>query len=301
MNNLAQSGAIQVMDCGTCFSYILSENGWFLTTEYKVLQSQSGSGFVKCMRMLFNGKVQLYYMPGNLKPLSQLLPVLSPNKFLRIVLNLLNSVLAVKNNGFLTCQNLDISVDKIFVDQATSAVSLVYMPLYRKNYSDYAEFENELKAGLIRLVESNDHLKSGKTAQFCEFAEDANISIEKLCSIIGGRDTVDEDGGEEIKTDSGLILRALNASPVFELKIDKDEVSIGKHPKLVDAVIPFNKAISRRHCRIFKEGGHYYIEDLASSNHTYHNKRRLTPHMPSMLAHGDVVRLADSDFSVEMM
>ena len=39
MNVLAENNYIKEMECGSNFSYILSDNSTFLSTEYKVLQS----------------------------------------------------------------------------------------------------------------------------------------------------------------------------------------------------------------------------------------------------------------------
>ena len=49
MNRLLENGQLQEMSCGSNFAYVLNNNGLFLPTEYKVLQSQSSGGFVKCM------------------------------------------------------------------------------------------------------------------------------------------------------------------------------------------------------------------------------------------------------------
>ncbi len=59
MNALIENNYIQEMECGSNFSYILSDNSTFLSTEYKVLQSQANSWFVKYMKMMYNGKDQL--------------------------------------------------------------------------------------------------------------------------------------------------------------------------------------------------------------------------------------------------
>lgn len=301
MNKLTESGLISNLDCGTCFSYVLSDNSFFLITEYKVLQSQSDSGFVKCVKMLYNGSIQLYYMPGVQKALGSVLQALSPNKFLKIVLNLLNRVVAVKNNGFLGCQSLDLSGDRIFVDLSTLDVSLVYLPLSRKNYSDYSEFESDLKAKLLECILSNTNLQSEKTFQLCEFLQDESVTVEVLRGIIGGRNEEEEVRPPAENAEATMLtLVATNSPTPFEIKITEPEVLIGKHPKMVNAVISYNKAISRKHCRVFSINGHFYIEDLASSNHTYLNKRRLEPHSPAMLSHGDTIRIADSSFKVEM-
>ena len=67
-----------------------------------------------------------------------------------------------------------------------------------------------------------------------------------------------------------------------------------------DGVIDFNKMISRSHCRINKRGGQYTITDLQSANGTYVNKVKLQPNQPHPISNGDVIRLANSDFQVNI-
>ena len=67
---------------------------------------------------------------------------------------------------------------------------------------------------------------------------------------------------------------------------------------MVDLVIPFNKMISRKHCRIMNSGGLYYISDEGSANGTFVNGVRLNPGQKTQINRGDVIRLADSDFQI---
>ena len=57
--------------------------------------------------------------------------------------------------------------------------------------------------------------------------------------------------------------------------------------------------ISRRHARIWREGGEFMVEDLGSSNGTYilpviNDTMRLQPHQPQLLANGDKLKLGDT-------
>ena len=85
MNTLLEKNVISELQCGSNFSYILSDNNNFLPTEYKVLQSQANSCFVKCMKMLYNGHVQLYYLTSGLKSFASMLPLMDPESFLTIM------------------------------------------------------------------------------------------------------------------------------------------------------------------------------------------------------------------------
>jgi len=90
----------------------------------------------------------------------------------------------------------------------------------------------------------------------------------------------------------------MNAPGHFEILLDRDSLTIGKKEDLVDAVIPFNKMISRKHCKITRQSGMYYITDEGSANGTYVNKVRLSPNQPTPIKKGDILRLADSDFQI---
>lgn len=114
MNSLTTNGKLTEMDCGANFAVILKDNAFFLPTEYKVLQSQKDGCFVKCMRMLYNGKTELYYFAGELKSLSSLLSTIDAERFLTVLCNLLGAIINVQSNGFLTCRNIDASFERIF-------------------------------------------------------------------------------------------------------------------------------------------------------------------------------------------
>jgi pSer/pThr/pTyr-binding forkhead associated (FHA) protein len=49
--------------------------------------------------------------------------------------------------------------------------------------------------------------------------------------------------------------------------------------------------VSRRHCKIWREGGEYCVEDLGSANGTFLNGERLTPYLPHSLGDGDDLQL----------
>ncbi|MCB0290509.1 MAG: FHA domain-containing protein [Calditrichaeota bacterium] len=65
-----------------------------------------------------------------------------------------------------------------------------------------------------------------------------------------------------------------------EIYIGKDDLS----QQIENDLAIDDETVSRRHARIFREKGHYYIEDLGSRNHTYVNDERIKR-----------IRLADQD------
>lgn len=300
MNILIENNCIKEMECGSNFSYILNDSSSFLSTEYKVLQSQTDNCFVKCMKMMYNGKVQLYYLTKGLKPFASMIPSLDAENFLTIVSNLLTDIIDVKHNGFLSCQNIDISFERIYVDPTTYKVSLVYLPLNQHIYEDNSSFENELRTGLVKLISGISTLSTSKTMQFSADLSDGTLTIEDLeRRLKGGK--IDEPFIKDIPKETGkLRIIAMNAPTRVEIEVTKDEFIIGKKPELCDGVISFNKMISRSHCKINKRGNQFVITDLQSANGTYVNRVRLQPNQPHPINDGDVVRLANSDFQVSI-
>lgn len=304
MNILIEKNYISEMECGSNFSYILNDSSTFLSTEYKVLQSQANSCFVKCMKMMYNGKMQLFYLTKGLKSFASMLPSMDAESFLTIVSNLLSNIVDVKHNGFLSCQNIDISFERVYVDPTTHKVSLVYLPLNKRMFDDASAFENELRTSLVKLISGISTLSTVKTMQFSADLSNGSLTIEDLQNRIkGGKGAtpVVTPPHTDASGDAGkLRIIAMNAPTRVEIEVTKDEFIIGKKKELVDGVVSFNKMISRSHCKINRRGSQYMVTDLQSANGTYVNKVRLQPNQPCQIKNGDVIRMADSDFQVSI-
>lgn len=295
MNKFVENGLLKEMMCGANFTYILSDNNVFLPTEYKVLLGQNSSCFVKCKKMLFNGMVQFYYLTSEYKSFASMIPTLTPENLLMIISNLFSDIIDVRNNGFLSCQNIDISFEHIFIDPTNYQVKLVYLPTGKRLFTDYSYFENELRTSLIKLISNTPSLSSARTKQLISELSNGTITLDNLSRYLKGEKS---DDSEPIQQGISCRLIAVNAPMRVEIPITKDSFILGKKSEIVDGVISFNKMISRSHCRIDRRGDTFTITDLRSANGTYLNKARLQADMPSQIKDGDIVRMADSDFRV---
>ncbi len=290
MNALTQRGVIQELVCNTNFAYILSKNEDFLPVEYKVLVSKAGDGFVSCVKMLFNGHIQLYYLTENLRPLQNVVPSMNESSFLLMVGNLLGAVVDARSNGFLSCQNIEVSFEKIFIDPSTLKVSLVYLPLAAHLHSDYDAFENELRTGLIRLIDDMPQFDSLACIRLRLALSNGTMHLEDVIREIT------KPAPEPSKPAKTGKLVALNRQSSPEILLTREETLIGKNPYMVDAVVDFNPAISRLHCKVTREGDLWQLTDMGSANGTYLNGTRLTPREPCKIANDDIIRLATSEF-----
>ena len=83
------------------------------------------------------------------------------------------------------------------------------------------------------------------------------------------------------------LLLKFNAAVIKEIPFDKDSLTVGR--KSDNDVVIDNPAISGHHCRLSKQGGTYYVEDLDSTNGTFVNEKRVKK---SGLKNNDVVSMA---------
>lgn len=307
MSKLLDKESITESVCGSNFTYILENELDFLPTEYKVLQNQGNVSFVKCMKMRINGKIGIYYLSGNLKPLASLIPNLDSNGFIKIVSSLISNIISAKSIGFLSCNNIDISFEKIFVDTSTFKVSLVYLPMSKHFFLDYPAFETQLRASLIKLINSINNLSSNKTMQLANDLSNGMLKLEDVLQKLKGDFSVGTEAANApsniprgLQGNSGLHIIALNAPQHFELFINKPQFVIGKKASAVDGCIPFNNMISRIHCRIDKYDNSFTITDLGSANGTFVNKKRIETNRPYPIKDSDIIRLANSDFQVKI-
>lgn len=305
MYTLKDNGVITEITCGNNFEYVLKDNAIFVNTDYKVLQSQNNGIFVKCMKMTRNGLIALYYITDEYKPMQSLLDDINADTLVNVVINLFASVIEVRNNGFLACQCIDLSWDKIFVEQNTLEVKLVYLPLRVKVFEGYTEFENELRAGIVRLANKVISTSSARLDQLLMNLGNDSLTLEDIYNNAKGDEAEpvieqDNPASNPPADDSieAIRLVAMNASSNFELVIDKPDVVIGKKQELADSSLPFNERSHRNYCRVSNLNGVYYISDEGSISGTFVNGTKLYPGQKVQIKHGDIIRMMNNDFQV---
>lgn len=79
----------------------------------------------------------------------------------------------------------------------------------------------------------------------------------------------------------------------------KEEMHIGKEERQADICLPF-EVISRIHAKVIRKEGSYYLMDLASTNGTYINGKRLPAEETVKLEQGDMVAFANVEYIFQM-
>ena len=147
MNSYEKMQSISKLEYDKNIAYLLDEN-LFAPTEYKVMQTQTEL-LIKCMKLRYNGEIQLFYLAEGYKSLNSMMNTLTEDAFINIVSSLLSSINDVRNNGFLSIDNIDVSFDSIFVDAKTYKVKLVYLPIYNNESQSFERtFISSMKESL---------------------------------------------------------------------------------------------------------------------------------------------------------
>lgn len=92
------------------------------------------------------------------------------------------------------------------------------------------------------------------------------------------------------------VFNGVLAGRVFQLG---DEVVVGRQNEVIslstspDISLPDSR-VSRRHARIFFQDGHYFLEDLNSTNGTFLNTHNVAQREPVMMREGNNVQVGET-------
>ena len=289
-----------IVACGSNISYILRDNSSFASTEYKILKSRSDGILIDCYKMYWNGRIQLLYITDRFITMDQFIQNNTIEENLVIINQFLSAIISVKNNGFLSHYNIDISFNHVFIDSTNSRVHLVYLPMNQKFISSPLFFKNFLYTELNKVATYCPPIK--KLLEFC--SNNDSLSIEDIYAfLVYNNSALLEFNERQVNQPKIMKMVALDTPIPFELTIDKDDYIIGRNESVVDGYIPFSRMIGRKHCKIKYINYEFYVVDLNSANGTYlnQNKDRLPSNQLIKLQNGDVIRLAKSKFGVEIL
>ncbi|RDU25145.1 FHA domain-containing protein [Anaerosacchariphilus polymeriproducens] len=301
----------------TTLYYILMETELFDYIEYKVLNEQTEKGFIKCGRVLYNGKVKIVYNITGYTSLKWLLERgLSTEKFLEIMKLLFEKLKEVESIGYMHLWNVVLDFEKIFVDD-NQKLRLIYRPLnINENYQTITALKKRLLSTILYYGYGGELIMRLQNVLRLETAQ-----LNELCSVFRSDYTVPPNPNNisqetkapvkhnffhPLKRDSNAMNRGINnqgrkilkcRQENFSIRLDTEKkLLLGKQVTEHGVSIPFNPAISKLHAKIFEQNGEYYIVDLESKNGTYINGIRLVPIVAKIIRPGDTIRLANTDF-----
>jgi len=191
-----------------------------------------------------------------------------------------------------------------------------------KRFASAADFRNALE-------EHQDNLKANKVTfgvkeapspvalsdqpVFCGFCGQKIVATDMFCAFCGAKQPLAQQGVHSYTEGytaapltAQLLIIGTNELEQPAFRLEKDENLVGRRdpmsnifPEVDLSKFDPQTKISRRHARIWREGGEFMVEDLGSSNGTYilpvvSDAKRLQPRQPQLLTNGDKIRLGDT-------
>lgn len=307
IEQLIREGQIRCLDELHNTAYLLEKNLPFLNSDYRIMQNQEQQGLAKCFRVSQNGKQKLIFFNEGFRTLSSLYGCMNFTALTEIIEHIFDVILTVESNGFLKSENINDSLDYIYVDPDSFRVKLHYLPVKIENKDEKTAHQN-LRTSLARQIHSIPLFSGSDVQAVCELLENESYTLETVTEQLKsirhqyqGRPQIYEegiapDGTKMLAANLRLISRNPELAPNFH--VHTPEFVIGKSRERADGVVA-KSTVSRRHCRIIWENEAYYLEDLDSTNGTKVNYERIPSRRRIRLMSGDVISVSGVDFLVE--
>lgn len=305
MNEFKANGMIRDVGNEHYIGYLIENNEVFYNTEFQIIQKDTGNDFVKCYRSVQNGHIKLIYDIEGYRLFSSIVNTLNENQFLQLIYKYIFSLEKIKRNGFISLQNIDESVNRIFVDMKTLSIKFICVPVNAyEQWPSQSLHERELLNAIAYIIERSAHINNYYVFQLLEDCRNQQILIDDIynfmCSgkygdwqnVIGNTYTDDMYGMQ------GIRLCGEKESYGNEIIINKSEFLIGKDAAQCNYAIKGSNNVSRKHCIISQEYDRWYIEDLESTNGTYLNDVRIRSGQKMPINAGDKIVIADMHYIV---
>lgn len=170
-----------------------------------------------------------------------------------------------------------------------------------------------LKRGNITfgVTEIPDAVSLANQSVFCGFCGQRIVATDLFCAFCGAKQPIAQQGvHSEIYARSAptakLVIDGTSELDTPAFSLEKNDNLVGRRDPMSNIFpeVDLSKydpqtKISRRHARIWRDGGNFMVEDLGSSNGTVllpgiSDSVRLMPHTPHALANGDRIRVGDT-------
>ena len=288
-------------------SYTLENNDNFYLTGYKVLNKQERMGLLPCKMLKYNGHIRLLYPVSKYTSVAICAENWEMADVLVYIRKLLQTVLDIRENGFIQLETVDFDVAHMFVSTSNAKLYLIALPVTRiSELHRSTAWLQELKNAFITMIELSKNSDSVSLKRLKNKIIACDEILVEIPQIIDRfiREESEIFHTEQLnavqKTDKKKVyLNLTNISKNISILIDKDEFVIGKNMSKVDGLVDVSNTISRVHCKVYRKADGCYVQDLHSSNHTYVNGRMLTADELIKIENGDILRLAEIEFSVQ--
>ena len=294
-----------------------------------MLQSQESEALVTCRRATYNGSTMLVFFTSGCTPLAQFAQEASLEDVCRALRGLVDAIVSVRGNGFLSDRNLLLDLPDVFVDPTSGDIRLMYTPfVVSGSRASDAQVGRRAVATCDAAVSLAVGVPSGALRLPVRARERGDLDAlrEELFRVprrsyakpasdpapagpVGrhaARAGAPQGAGTVASGSPASAPRHLGCEYVLTARGDATAVYritgrtvLGKSGGRADCVITGSSAISRAHCELnVTPAGALTVKDLKSLNGTFVNGMRLDPGVETPVEPGSTLKLADVAFSV---
>lgn len=301
-------------------SYILKNTDMFYDIGFRVMKNQKNGSILECHQLKYNGKIKFVFFTDELTRLNDLLLRADVDHVMNLVSNLIRAIEEIQSNGFLNVACVDSRLDHIFVDNRTLAIRLIYLPInIPKNGASKAEFENDIRTQLIKLIQGLPQSDNAKLCALTNVLMDGNLLTlgevgKNIHTTPGAMNIVQHNQIQQTVTPVKQVqnittqtvqesvptgcVTLISITGKNNIAVTKPRFIIGKNADKVDGVISGNSAISRVHCEIAVQEDKIWIVDKGSANGTFVNNQKIGTDKFVPIQVNDRVRIANEEYIV---
>ena len=290
---LERKSVEEIRDSKNCI-YLLDDEDMFSQLGHKVLLSRKVPCLLNVAKIRYNGQTELIYLTEGLQNYLTIMPTLPRDGVYMLCAKVMESVLKVKNQGFLAVENLDISMDKVYFDPKTYEAYLVYLPLSAGEGENGPLFEAELRHLLLQFVKQSSTIISEQERCIVDaLTNGTGGGLEGIAKIF--QNTKRSSPAQE----RNLQLISMNTNLQIAFAMRGQAATIGRR-KGSDLTLDFSNQISRLHCTLKKKDDSFYIKDEGSSFGTGLNGKKIPAMKEIPVKNGDVLMLPGIKFKINI-
>ncbi len=283
-------------------AFLLKENSNLSGEDIKNIEKYMGQNGITCNAVKFNGKIKFIYITEKYRTLTSILTQMEKKNFVECMLQIVQCLCKTETSGKLDIRKVLIDKKYIFWDDETKQVKLIYLPV-----KDVAVSKSDILGNLItflkEMIQSVTILDSRTETDLISIITNPSLNLEEMYENIFEifNNTTKIVTGvikkkSEHEKDRQLVLQMIYSEKQLIFRVQKKDFVIGRSVKFADGVIPDNKMVGRKHCKIRFLENKYYLEDLDSKNGTFLNGKKLLKNESKEIATHDVIRLANVEF-----
>ena len=303
------------------FLYVFKDPADYWESGYRLMQESMVCNLAGCRLIRYNGHPACYFSLEGLRRLPQAAKAADPSELLRYMDSLLSAVLAVQAQGFLRCENLDISMYHVLADRISGEIRLIWLPVRGGLYEDEAHFEEVLRANMRELMANRPDCEIPLLRQAIRLLENDTLSLEALKQQLGmlqfcagpARSVKPVCPVQPERSDGPMRpakpstpavpagrLRLVSLSSGQVICVNGDSFILGRSGRLSDGILAGSTAVGRQHLRLSRGPAGWMAEDMGSRNGSRLNGRPMVSGVPEVLHAGDILTLADLSFRAEI-